>query len=39
MIKTLKYNDLSNQLTLEINDSALFPIANNLIGIHSFKRP
>ena len=35
IIKTLKHKDLSNQLTLEIYDSAFFPVANNQISIHS----
>ena len=34
-IKTLKCNDLSNQLTLEICDSAFFPVADSQISIHS----
>ena len=32
MIKTLKHNDLSNQLTLKIYDSLLFPVSDNQIS-------
>ena len=35
IIKTLKHNDLSNQLTLEICDSAFFRVANYQIRIYS----
>ena len=35
IIETLKHNGLSNQLNLEIYDSAFFPVANIKIGIHS----
>ncbi len=35
MIKTLKHNDLSNQLTHEKYDSAFSPVANNQIDINS----
>ena len=35
MIKTLKHNYLSNQLTPEIWDFVYLPVANNQIGIHS----
>ena len=35
IITTLKHDNLSNQLTLEICDSGFFPVSNNKIGIHS----
>ena len=35
MTKALKHNDLSNQETLGICESAFFPVANNQIDIHS----
>ena len=35
IIKTLKHNDLSNQLKLEICDSVFFPVVNNETNIHS----
>ena len=39
IIKTLKRNDISIQLTLEIYDSAIFPVACNQFCILTDKDP